>query len=995
MRKSLWYSVLTILCTLSSIFAYAQDKLITGRVTDASEEALPGVSISVKNKKTATISDAKGEYKIKASIGDILVFSSVGYVKVEKSVSAATTLNISLEADNTSLEEVVVVGYGTSRKKDLTGSVTSITSKDFQTGAITTPEQLISGKVPGVSIISNSGQPGAGSTIRIRGGSSLSASNNPLIVIDGVPLEGEGGIAGASNPLSFINPNDIETFTVLKDASAAAIYGTRASNGVIIITTKKGKNGALRINFSSVNSLSTVAKQVSVLSADQFRTIVNEKGTAAQKALLGTANTNWQDVIYQTAHMTDNNLSIGGEVAKLPYRISLGFQTQSGVLKTDKLQRTSVALSLNPTFFNNHLKVDLSLKGSLQKSRFANLGAIGAAVSFDPTQPVYATVNPQRFGGYFEWLDRNSPTGLMNLAGRNPLGMLEQRFDEGTPQRSIGNIQFDYKFHFLPELRANLNLGYDVSKGEGTVYVSDSSAIGYVVGGKGGTNNIYKQTKQNTLLEFYLNYVKDLRFLKSRVDVMAGYSYNNYLTTNYNYASYTASGEKYPNTDPAFPFDKPENTLISFFGRANYSVNNRYFLTATLRRDGSSRFAPANRWGLFPSIALAWDLKEEGIFAKNETLSTLKLRASYGVTGQQDGIGNYDYYSYYALSAPNAAYQFGNSYYQGYRPGGFYANRKWEETASTNLAIDYGFWDGRVKGSVDFYVKKTKDLLNNIPQPAGANFSAYIVANVGSMENKGVEFSVSTQIIRKRELTWNLDFNATYNENKITNLTVVPGDQNYVGFPSGGIAGGIGGQFAFINSVGYSRNTFYLYKQVYDANGKPLEGVFVDQNGDGVINQDDLYRGKSSVPKVFFGLSTSLNYKRWNLGVVMRSSVGNYVYNNNYSQSGVQNQILGNNVLYNASTNYLTTGFKGNSQQLLSDYYIQNASFVRMDNANLSYDLGKIMKNSNVNLRLNASVQNVFVITKYTGLDPEVASGIDSNLYPRPRTFSLGLNFDF
>jgi len=995
MRKCLWYSVLTILCTLSSIFAYAQDKLITGRVTDASEEALPGVSISVKNKKAATISDAKGEYKIKASTGDILVFSSVGYVKIEKMVSAATTLNVSLVADNTSLEEVVVVGYGTSRKKDLTGSVTSITSKDFQTGAITTPEQLISGKVPGVSIISNSGQPGAGSTIRIRGGSSLSASNNPLIVIDGVPLEGEGGIAGASNPLSFINPNDIETFTVLKDASAAAIYGTRASNGVIIITTKKGKSGALRINFSSVNSFSTVAKQVSVLSADQFRSIVNEKGTAAQKALLGTANTNWQDVIYQTAHMTDNNLSIGGEVAKLPYRVSLGFQTQTGVLKTDKLQRTSLAFSLNPTFFNNHLKVDLSLKGSLQKSRFANLGAIGAAVSFDPTQPVYATVNPQRFGGYFEWLDPNSPTGLMNLAGRNPLGMLEQRYDEGTPQRSIGNIQFDYKFHFLPELRANLNLGYDVSKGEGTVYVSDSSAIGYVVGGKGGTNNIYKQTKQNTLLEFYLNYVKDLRFLKSRVDVMAGYSYNNYLTTNYNYASYTASGEKYPNTDPAFPFDKPENTLISFFGRANYSVNNRYFLTATLRRDGSSRFAPANRWGLFPSIALAWDLKEEGIFAKNETLSTLKLRASYGVTGQQDGIGNYDYYSYYALSAPNAAYQFGNSYYQGYRPGGFYANRKWEETASTNLAIDYGFWDGRVKGSVDFYVKKTKDLLNNIPQPAGSNFSACIVANVGSMENRGVEFSVSTQIIRKRELTWNLDFNATYNENKITNLTVVPGDQNYVGFPSGGIAGGIGGQFAFINSVGYSRNTFYLYKQVYDANGKPLEGVFVDQNRDGVINQDDLYRGKSSVPKVFFGLSSSLNYKRLNLGVVMRSSVGNYVYNNNYSQSGVQNQILGNNVLYNASTNYLTTGFKGNSQQLLSDYYIQNASFVRMDNANLSYDLGKIMKNSNVNLRLNASVQNVFVITKYTGLDPEVASGIDNNLYPRPRTFSLGLNFDF
>ncbi len=995
MKKQLLYYVLMVVALLTCFNTIAQDRTITGKVTDASESTLPGVSVSIKNKKTATITDGNGLYKIKASTGDILVFSSVGFVKLEKPVGGATVVNVVLENDNKALDEVVVVGYGTARKKDLTGAVTTITAKDFQTGAITTPEQLIAGKAPGVSIISNGGQPGAGSTIRIRGGSSLSASNNPLIVIDGVPLEGEGGIAGASNPLSFINPNDIETFTVLKDASAAAIYGTRASNGVIIITTKKGRSGALRVNFSSVNSMSNITKQVSVLSADQFRAIVNEKGTAAQKAMLGNANTNWQDVIYQTAFLTDNNLSLGGEVAKLPYRLSLGFQTQTGVLKTDKLQRTSVALSLNPTFFDNHLKVDLSLKGSIQKARFAPTGAIGSAISFDPTQPVYATESQQRFGGYWEWLDKTSATGLVNLAGRNPLGQLEQRFDESTPQRSIGNIQIDYKFHFLPELRANLNVGYDVSKGEGTIYVSDSAAIGYVAGGTGGTNNIYKQTKLNTLVEFYLNYAKELPRLQSKFDVMAGYSYNNYQTTNYNYASYNARGIKYPNTDPAFAFDKPENTLISFFGRANYAFKNRYFLTATLRRDGSSRFAPANRWGLFPSVALAWNVKDESFFAENKILSTLKIRTSYGVTGQQDGIGNYDYYSYYALSAANASYQFGDTFYQGYRPGGFYSNRKWEETASTNLALDYGFLDDRIKGSVDFYIKKTKDLLNNIPQPAGTNFSAYIVANVGSMENKGVEFNLSTQIIRKKDMTWNLDFNATYNQNTITNLTVIPQDKNYGGFPSGGIAGGVGGQFAFINAVGFSKSTFNLYKQVYDENGKPIEGVFVDQNGDGIINQDDLVKGKSAVPKLFLGLSSSFNYKRWNVGFVMRASFDNYVYNNNFSQTGTLNQILGNNVLYNGSSNYLTTGFVGNSQQLLSDYYIQNASFLRMDNANISYDLGKFLKNSQANLRINASVQNVFVITKYKGLDPEVASGIDNNLYPRPRTIALGLNLDF
>jgi TonB-dependent starch-binding outer membrane protein SusC len=994
MKKRLRPIGLLFIAITVSMLSVAQQKTITGRVVDDAGKVIPGVTVSNKSKNTATVTNENGSFSIAASPTDVLAFSSVGYADYEEPVGEAGTLNVRLKASIGDLNEVIVIGYGTSRKKDLTGSVATVTAKDFQKGVITTPEQLIAGKVPGVSIISNGGQPGSGSTIRIRGGSSLRASNNPLIVIDGVPLDNDG-VSGASNALSFINPNDIESFTVLKDASAAAIYGTRASNGVIIITTKKGKGGGLRVNFNSVNAVSHITKKVDVLSPDQFRAIVNEKGTAAQKAMLGNANTDWQDVIYRTGFSTDNNISVSGGLKNLPYKVSLGFQNQTGILKTDKLQRVSLGLVLNPTFFDDHLKVDINLKNSLQNTRFGNTAAIGTAVSFDPTQPVYASVKKERFGGYYEWLDAGSPTGLVNLVARNPLGLLEQRFDESTPKRSIGNIQFDYKFHFLSELRANLNLGYDVSKGEGTIFISDSAAVGYQAGGVGGSDNYYKQTKRNTLFEFYLSYAKELKAIKSRFDVLAGYSYNNYLTTNYNYASYNAQGTKIVNTDPAFPFDKPEHTLLSYFGRANYSFKDRYFLTATIRRDGSSRFAPAHKWGLFPSVALAWNIKDEGFLTNSNVVSGLKLRVGYGITGQQDGITNYDYRSFYALSAANASYQFGNEYIQGYRPGGFYANRKWEETATSNIALDFGFLNNRITGSVDFYLKKTKDLLNEIPQPAGTNFSAFAIANIGSMENKGVEFSISTQPIRRQNFSWDIDFNITYNENKITNLTVVPDDPNYPGAATGGIAGGIGGGFAQIHAVGYSRNTFNLFKQVYDLSGKPIEGFFEDKNRDGIINQNDLFKVKTAVPEVFMGFSTSANYKKWTAGFVLRASFDNYVYNNNYSQAGILNQITGNAVIYNASISYLDTRFEGNSQELLSDYYIQNASFLRMDNVSVGYNLGKISPNSNANLRLNATVQNVFVITKYKGLDPEVSNGIDNNLYPRPRVYALGLNLDF
>lgn len=968
---------------------FSQQKNITGRVVDPTNIPMAGVTVSIKNKNTATVTNADGAFSIGAATGDVLIFSAVGFRDAEETVGASNTINVSLVLLANDLSEVIVIGYGTVRKKDLTGSVAQVSAKDFQKGQISTPEQLIAGKVPGVSIISNGGRPGSGSVIRIRGGSSLRASNDPLIVIDNVPLD-NSSVSGASNPLSFINPNDIESFTVLKDASAAAIYGTRASNGVIIITTKKGIGGKLKVNFNSNNSVSTITKKVEVLSGDQFREIVNAKGTAAQKAMLGAANTDWQDEVYQAAFSTDNNISLRGGIPGVPYRLSIGYANQSGLLKTDNLQRVSAALVINPVLFDNHLRVDVNLKGSLQRTRFA-ADAIGGATSFDPTQPVY--VKSARFGGYYEWLDPAQATGLQNLVGRNPLGILEQTYNRSEPQRSIGNVQLDYKFHFLPDLHANLNVGYDYADGKGTTYVTDSAASAYIVGGTGGQNNEYRQTRMNTVFDFYLNYQKDFHSIKSRLDVVAGYSYNNYLTKVYNYASFYANKTKVPNSDPAFPFNKPEHTLLSYFGRLNYTVKERYLLTATLRRDGSSRFGPDNKWGMFPSVALAWKISDEPFLHNNKVVSNLKLRLGYGITGQQDGINDYDFLSFYSLSAPNATYQFGNTFYQMYRPGAYNPNIKWEQTETSNIALDYGFINDRITGSIDFYYKKTKDLLNLIPQPAGTNFDAFFIANVGDMENKGVEFSINAEPVRTAKFSWDAGFNITYNKNTITNLTVIPKDVNYRGIQTGGIAGGIGGGFAQIQAVGYSKNTFNLFKQVYDESGKPVENVFVDKNSDGIINQDDLFKGKSADPKVFMGFTTNVTYKNWTAGFVLRASLGNYTYNNVYSNTGNLNQILGSAVIYNASVNYLSTGFVGNSNNLLSDYYIDNASFLRMDNFNIGFNAGEI--SDGVNLRINGGIQNAFVITKYKGLDPEISNGIDNTFYPRPRIYTLSLGLDF
>jgi len=994
-------------------FGVKAQNTVTGKVTDSkSGLGIQGVTVTVRRTKTATQTDANGNFSIEASPTSTLVFTSASYAQKDVAVANQSSLNVSMEVSAEKLGEVVVIGYGTALKTDLTGAISTVTEKDFQKGAITTPEQMIAGKVAGVSVISNSGAPGAGSTIRIRGGSSLNASNDPLIVIDGVPLapntnlDGTPSIAGAANPLSMINSDDIESFTVLKDASAAAIYGSRAANGVIIITTKKGRSGALRVSFSTVNSLSTIAKKASVLNGDQMRSVVNANGSAAQIALLGSANTNWQNQIFQNALGTTNDISISGGIKNLPYRVSIGYQNQSGILKTDDLQKTSVSLALNPVLLNNHLKVDISLKGSFENTRFANQNAIGAAIGYDPTQPVYSS--SKRFGGYQEWVDANG--NLRSQIPYNPLGLLEENRNISNPLRSIGNIQLDYSLPFLPDLHVKVNLGYDVADGKGTTFIPDSAASNYNVanpGTLGGSSGQYKSTIQNTVAEYYLNYVKDFKSIKSKLDAVAGYSYNNFQTTNYEYGSYSATGVKLSDGDSTARFDIPQNTIISFFGRAAYSYDNRFYLTGTVREDGSSRFGPfgtgtfsnigkPNKWGAFPSGAFKWKISQEKFLQNSKTISDIELRIGYGITGQQDGIANYAFLPSYSLATSTAAYQFGNQFIQGYRPGGYDAGLTWEQTATSNIGIDYGFLNNRINGSIDFYIKKTSRLLESIPEPAGTNFSAFILSNVGDMKNTGVEFNINAQAIKSKDLNWDVNFNMSYNKNVITNLTVIPDDPTYPGFPSGQINGTGAQGFAFINTVGYSKNTFNLYQQIYDSKtGLPIEGLFNDVNRDGIINSSDVVKNHRADPNLFFGFSTNLSYKKWSAGFVLRASFNNYVYDQFLATDGSLTNILGGSTINNVSTSYLTTLFKGNTTtQFLSDYYLYNASFLKMDNFNIGYDFGKII-NGKASLRGTINVQNAFVITNYPGIDPEVSSGIDTNPYPRPRIFSLGFNLNF
>lgn len=987
-NKTLRHRVTAFLCllciALSAITSplSAQDgRKVTGHVVDDTNEPLIGASILVVGTSTGVITDLDGNFSIVVPSGTTtLQISYVGYETMTVPIPSNNTVNVKMKSDSQVLSDVVVIGYGTTRKSDLTGSVSNVSSKDFNSGLISSPEQLINGKVSGVQIMSNSGSPTAGSTIRIRGGASLNASNDPLIVLDGVPLE-TGGISGNDgNFLALINPSDIESMTILKDASSTAIYGSRASNGVIIITTKKGSTDRMKVSFTTTNSIQTRTKLNDMLSREEFINVVNTQGSDAQKALLGNTYTDWNDEIYHNAFGTDNNLSLSGRLAKnFPIRVSIGYYNQDGLVKTDNAERITGSVSLSPSFFDDHLKLNFNVKGSRNDNRFANSNAIWNAATWNPTIPVYS--GNDTFGGYTEATDN---VGQLVTGGTvNPLGALKQYKSTSRVSRLVGNFDVDYKMHFLPELKFHATLGYDYAKGEGKIYVPAEAAQYETTHGRDYKYGPQKNT--NRLLTTYLNYNKYVDSWKSSIDATVGYDYQHWKSTSPQYSELSTLGEVQSTTAAS----DERHVLLSYYARLNYTFNSRYMLTATMRRDGTSRFSKDNRWGTFPSVALAWRVSEEDFLKDNAVLSNLKLRASYGVTGQQDGIGNYNYLPVYTASQSGAEAQFGNQYITTYRPEAYVSNLKWETTTAWNAGFDFGFLEDRITGSFDYYTRQTKDLLATVASPAGTNFDKNILTNVGNVDSQGIEVSLNASPIQSKNWNWDVSFNMTWQKMKVKNLSLVEG-----GAATNISAGAsIDGQNVQVLSEGYEPYMFYVYKQLYDAEtGKPIEGAYADLNNDGEINSGDLYRYKSPTPDFIFGFSTSLNYKKWTLSTSLRANVGNYVYNGMAMNTGAWETMSYNAFqLNNVHSSYLETGFQ--RRQHLSDYYVENGSFLKMDNLSLSYNFGRVCRW----LSLNASVmvQNVFCITKYSGVDPEVPSGMDSSFYPRPRTYSLSLGLEF
>ena len=991
MKKSLRLkALLTLLVGLFlSIGAFAQQIAVKGHVKDTTGEPVIGANVLVKGTTNGTITDFDGNFMLNVPKDAILSVSFVGYKSAE--VKAASTVMVTLEDDSQVLDAVVVIGYGSVKKNDMTGSVTAIKPDKLNKGLITNAQDMMTGKIAGVSVISKGGAPGEGATIRIRGGSSLTAENDPLIVIDGLAMDNKG-VKGLANPLSMVNPNDIESFTVLKDASATAIYGSRASNGVIIITTKKGQAGARpTISYDGNVSVSTVKSTVDVMDGDQFRSFIKDIWGEDSEAYskLGNANTDWQKEIFRPAVSTDHNLTISGGLKNMPYRVSFGYTNQNGIVKTSKFERYTASVSLAPSFFEDHLKINANLKGMIAKNRYADGGAVGSAVSFDPTQSVRSDdpYHQYYFDGYFQWntdaSSLNDDTWKRTFNGNapgNPVALLEEKDDRAISKSLIGNLELDYKFHFLPDLHAHVNGGMDLSTGKQYTDVSPYSS----------TNNYYgsygweQKDKYNLSLNAYLQYSKDFTD-KHRFDVMAGYEWQHFHDTSDQeyWGLYPLSnnvvenrGQRYNNTSSG---SATESYLVSFFGRVNYTLLDRYLFTATVRQDGSSRFHKNNRWGLFPSFALGWKLKEEAFLKDVDVLSDLKLRLGYGITGQQNiNSGDYPYLAVYETNKDGAYYPIlgeGTTY----RPNAYNPDLKWEKTTTYNVGLDFGFLNNRINGAVDYYYRKTTDLLNSVFVSAGTNFKNKVLSNVGSLENSGIEFSINSKPVVTTDWTWDLGFNITYNKNEITKLTTGDSENYYVA--AGDNIGGGRDMKAMAHAVGHPASSFYVYQQVYDENGKPIENEFVDRNGDGTINGDDRY---------FYN-------KSWDFSFSLRASLNNYVYNS--VEAGGSDCNPTSVYSFGALNNRPLMGVANNIQNLkdntlLSDYFVQNASFMKCDNITLGYSFKKLF-GAPIGGRVYAAVQNVFTITKYKGLDPEVEKGLDNNIYPRPLTTLIGLSLNF
>ena len=971
-----------------SVGAFAQID-VKGHVKDATGEPIIGATVRVDGTQVATVTDFDGNFALKANQGANITISYVGYQS--QTVKAAPSLTITLQDDQTVLSDIVVIGYGTVKKSDATGSVLSVEADQLTKGLATSPADLLQGKTPGVVITNNGGAPGAGSMIRIRGGSSLSASNDPLIVIDGLPISSTG-ISGQSDVLSTINPNDIESFSILKDASATAIYGSRASNGVIVITTKKGSSGKPKVSIDLSGSFQNVGKYTDVMNAGEFTDFLNSyiarntalDGDVIRAAVLRGADTDWQKEIYRTAWSEEINASVTGGVtgAKtglfngMPYRVGAGFLNNDGTLKETNMNRGTISVNLTPKLIDERLTVNLNAKGVITNNNFGDTGAIGAATQYAPTLPIY---DNNGINGYTAWLGNDGSANTM--ATQNPLAMIAATDNTSKVKRFVGNAQFDYKFKFLEGLRANLNLGLDVSSSDGTNTIARGSEKSFhdtSENGAGSTTE-YGQTRRDQTLEFYLAYASELPKLESRFDVLAGYSWQHFFnstsSTKYSYDKSTVIND-YPS--------KTESYLVSFYGRLNYTLMDRYLLTFTLRDDGTSRFQN-NKWGLFPSVAVAWRLSEEPFLRDIKDLSNLKLRLGWGQTGQQElNAGDYPSLAIYHSNLTGSYYMFGGKQIIPTSPKAYNKDLKWETTTTYNIGLDYGFFRNRINGSIDFYHRKTTDLLNYAPVALGSNLNNYVSQNVGNLENDGIEFALNVVPIEQKDLHWEIGFNVAYNKNKITKLTANE-DPTYVGVMTGGISGGVGSTIQ-IHQVDHPASSFFVYEQIYDKDGNPIEGAYVDRNADGQINDDDRYVYKKPAPDWTFGINTTLNYKDWTLAISGRANLGNYVYNNVASNSEMMADLWTNSFSRNVVKSAVDSNFL--QAQYISDYYVHNASFFKLDKITLAYQITDW-------IRVHATAQNVFTITKYKGVDPEVAGGIDNNLYPRSRTILLGASLNF
>ena len=984
--KRILTSIAVLLAACATVFAQGGYQ-VKGVVVDEMGPVI-GATVMEQGTSNGTSTGLDGDYVLTVSGPEAVIeVSCIGYA-TQTFAAKDLPATITLSEDTHFLDEVVVIGYGTVKKSDMTGSVSTVKADEVNKGVITTPADLLRGKSAGVVVTSGSGMPGSGATIRIRGGSSINASNDPLIVIDGLPVSNDG-ISGMSDPLSSINPEDIESFTVLKDASATAIYGSRASNGVIVITTKKGAANATskvpNIAFDFTASINTIAKYNDLLDAKGIRSLIQEfyGPNSAAEAALGNANTDWQREIYQMAPTHDTNLSINGKLGFLPYRVSGGYMSQTGTLKGSKMNRGTVSLNLSPTFFDKHLTVNLNGKGTYAKNWYANQGAIGAANHYDPTKPVK---DPTGLNGYTTWYDASG--NINTMATLNPVALLASREDVADAYRFIGNSQFDYKIHGFEDLRLNLNLGIDWAKSKGVTenFAGTEASYHSTTESGMGSHTDYDYTRRNTTLEFYGDYSHT--FGKHFVDLMAGYSWQHFWSNNHSKTQRITDKLSLSDSE-----GKGELYLVSFFGRANYSFGDRYLITATLRADGTSRFQN-NKWGIFPSVALGWNVKNESFLKHVDPVSTLKVRLSWGETGQQEVGGYYDTFAQFLTINTPGSYYFvsGDSYSAPVVALGYSANLKWETTTTYNVGVDFGFFRDRLTASVDLYKRDTRDILNYIPVPGLSNLTNYLNTNIGSMTNKGIEVDLNGILIETRDMSWTAGINAAYNKNKVTKLTA--SDENAAGIETGGISGGTGNNVQLIQ-VGYPMRTFYLYEQVYDQAGNPINGVYVDRNNDGQITADDKYMGHHADADVTFGFNTSFTYKNFTAALSGHAAIGNWVYNNVASDTEMLADLWTNSFVSNRVASAPQSMFS--QAQYLSDYYVQDGSFLKLDNFTIGYTFPKLFTAAHRDASLNifGTVQNIYTFTKYKGIDPEVYGGVDGAMYPRPRTFVVGVKFNF